>query len=206
MNKITLPSFYSTSFNCPHCGVFAKQYWSFIDSGYIDGLAFSKCESCNKRIFWFEKKIIYPTTSSAPMPNQDMPEHIMKDYEEARSIIELSPRGACALLRMCVEQLCIYHGGKGDKIDDDLKVLVSKGFPERSIQQMDMVRVFGNKGVHKRGVLIEDNPEIAGFLFHLINRICEKTITEPKEEDEFYGKMPESAKKAIEVRNEKALK
>lgn len=209
MSEITLPEFDLSAFHCPHCGVYARQSF-FNCRNYnqlrIDNLYISDCESCDNLMIWYNQKIVYPSTSSAPMPNKDMPESIKKDYEEARSIIELSPRGACALLRLCIEQLCVYHGGTGKNINEDLKILVSKGFPERVIQQMDMVRVFGNKGVHDGGVFIEDNPEIASFLFHLINRICEKTITEPKEEEVFYNMMPASAIKAIETRNIKSVK
>lgn len=47
----------------------------------------------------------FPTSGSAPLPAPDLPEDIWGDYEEARQIVDASPRGACALLRRAIEKL-----------------------------------------------------------------------------------------------------
>ena len=71
--------------------------------------------------------MIYPGSSPAPLPNPDLPEEIKADYEEARAIISRSPRGACALLRLCVQKLCGILGESGKDVNGDIAALVKKG-------------------------------------------------------------------------------
>ena len=92
--------------------------------------------------------MIYPFNGSAPLPNPDLPEDIKEDFEETRNIVELSPRGAVALLRLAVQKLCKELGEKGEHINTDIKNLVSKGLPEKMQKALDSVRVVGNNAVH----------------------------------------------------------
>jgi len=69
----------------------------------------SFCDHCMDYSFgsmtpWFSGFI------RCPLPNDDMPEEIRLDYMEARDIASRSPRGAAALLRLCVEKLCAHLG------------------------------------------------------------------------------------------------
>jgi len=46
--------------------------------------------------------MIYPEVSGIQKPNQDLDADIIEDYLEAASILNRSPRGAAALLRLCI--------------------------------------------------------------------------------------------------------
>ena len=78
-------------FNCAFCNAFADQYWSVAHhssgSGFPNiGFETSQCASCNRISLWKNKQMIFPDIITAPLPNQDMPKEIRKDFEESRSI------------------------------------------------------------------------------------------------------------------------
>jgi hypothetical protein len=143
--------------------------------------------------------MVYPTAGAAPHPNIDLPDDIKKDFEEARNIVELSPRGAAALLRLVVQKLCKHLGEKGDNIDDDIGNLVKKGLPEKMHKALNSVRVIGNNAVHPGQIDIADDREAAYKLFGFVNIISSIFITQPKQIDDYYEyKSPENAKAAID--------
>ncbi len=72
-----------------------------------------------------------------------MSEGVKADYEEARSILNLSPRGAAVLLRLCVEKLSIHLNAQGSTLDDKIADLVKKGLDDRVQQALDAVGVIG---------------------------------------------------------------
>jgi hypothetical protein len=206
-HQYTPPSFKKTSFHCPFCGVLCRQYW--IDILYQDGgmhnfyeLKFAHCEGCGKRSIWHDGKMIYPDASGITPANTDLSEEIQADYNEAASIINRSPRGSAALLRLCVQKLCKQLGEPGENINTDIASLVKKGLSPKIQQALDVVRVVGNNAVHPGELDLKDNRDVAIQLFKLINLIAEKMITEPREVDEIYGAVvPETTKEAIKKRD-----
>lgn len=47
---------------------------------------------------WLDEEIIFPKFTAAPMPHNEMPESVERDYREARLVVDDSPRAAAALL------------------------------------------------------------------------------------------------------------
>lgn len=208
MNEYVVPEFYKNSFTCSHCGAFSSQDWQecyyeedireFMSTGDID---YATCAACDNISIWYKEKMVYPDLSSAPLPHPDMPEIIKSDYLEARNILQKSPRGACALLRLALQKLCDTLVEGKQNINGKIGILVEKGLPTQLQKAFDIVRIVGNNAVHPGELDIKDNPEIAQVLFRLINMIIEKIITEPKEINEFYNLMPESNVEAIKKRD-----
>lgn len=124
--------------------------------------------------------MIYPTGGAAPLPNPDMPTDVRQDYEEARSILSISPRGAAALLRLAVQRLCKHLGQPGKVINDDIASLVRQGLPPTIQKALDSLRVAGNNAVHPGQLDLYDTPEIAARLFGLLNVIVDNQITQPR--------------------------
>jgi len=201
------------SFTCPHCNAFARQYhWGYgdeVNSGPIkEGHAnfpklmvrLSKCEHCNSVAIWHKDNLIYPDRGGASAPNPDMPEDVKNDYEEAATILNKSPRGAAALLRLAIQKLCMHLGGKGKNINDDIKLLVKNGLPAQVQQALDVVRVTGNNAVHP-GQIDTDDVSVAGNLFELVNVIIEYMVSMPQKIQGLYDGLPDPAKESIEKRD-----
>ena len=214
-DKYVAPKLDLEAFNCPYCGAYSNIKWYDVDTtgSYAPStrlnLKVARCAFCNQFTLWSYKEMLLPTNATAPMPNDDMPESVKELYEEARGIVNKSPRGAVALLRLALDKLCDeiddeckqpkYNG----KISDKIGILVKKGLSEQLQQAFDFVRVTGNDAVHELGLIdVQDNPEIATALFELLNFIVEKMITEKKKIASLYSLIPESRRDKIKERND----
>ncbi len=215
------PEYAKGQFHCPHCGVYAKQFWANIVanessprnynqnisslSGFSEALdhdwTISACQHCGKKIIWLADEIIYPKKMIVDLPNNDLSEEIKKDYLEAAIIFNDSLRSSAALLRLALQKLCKQLGEKGENINDDIKNLVKKGLNPQIQKSLDILRITGNNAVHPGEINVEEKPELVLKLFELINFIAEKMITEPKEVDTFYEELPENSKEAINQRD-----
>lgn len=163
----------------------------------------STCYNCKDVSLWLGRNLVYPQIGDAPEPNYDLPEEILADYREASTILDLSPRGAAALVRLCIQKLCKHLGQSGENINTDIKALVAAGLDSRVQKALDAVRVIGNNAVHPGNMDLSDDRATAESLFRLLNLIAEKMISEPKHVDEVYALLPPSARAAIEVRDKK---
>lgn len=204
----TPPAINRSAFYCPFCNAYANQLW--FDSGYysngfqwFDNGKVCLCSHCKKFSIWYENKMVYPDFECVQPPNQDLNEDIQADYQEAASILQKSPRGATALLRLVIQKLCKELGEEGKNINIDIKNLVAKGLPSAVKKSLDVVRVIGNESVHPGQIDIRDDVDTAKALFKLVNLIAEKMITEPKEVEEIYASLPEDKKQQIEERDGK---
>lgn len=199
------PAFQEKKFHCPHCNVYAAQSWFGlrIEHSHYIGTNFhgAHCSHCSIWSFWYDGRLMIPNVSQAEPMHHDLPEDCRAEYEEARDIVGRSPRGAAALLRLCLQKLMPHLGEPGKNINDDIKSLVGKGLPAMTQQALDVCRVVGNNAVHPGELDIEDTPEIAHQLFKMINFIVEDRITRPKEIQDLFDKLPQGAVDAIAKRD-----
>lgn len=205
------PTLDLAAFNCAHCHVFSHQDWYYLRaSEFEDGYGgqheskkfkVSYCERCKGNTIWRGANIIFPQNSLVEPANPDLPSEIIEDYNEAASVLTMSPRSAAAMLRLCIQKLCKHLGESGDNINNDIKNLVTKGLPRQVQKALDTVRVIGNESVHPGELNLNDNREVANALFKLVNFIATKTISEPKEIDELYSTLPQSKLDHIERRD-----
>ena len=262
MAKYVAPSIESTSFNCPHCGALAQQFWRTLYAKKLDkdsdvplifthdrvdeieaeaegknkltpeiisefrkianGVLFvasskkgvsgacrvsnlfvSVCYQCAEPALWLRDRILWPLTSEAPEANPDLPPDIRADYEEAGTILNLSPRGAAALLRLVIQKLCAFLETGGKDLNKDIGILVERGLDKKIQQALDIVRVIGNNAVHPGVIDLKDDLRTATQLFTLVNLIAEKMISEPKHINDMFDALPDGAKKGIENRDKK---
>lgn len=172
----------------------------------VNNLFLSQCYNCKKVAVWVCQRLVFPPQRLGQGPNADLPDEIVQDFEEARSILNFSTRGAAALLRLSIQKLCAFLGEKGKNIDDDIASLVAKGLNPLVQKSLDVVRVIGNEAVHPGVIDLKDDRDTAIRLLGLVNIIAEQMISHPKTIREMYEQLPAGKKLAIEARNEKALK
>nr|WP_315231728.1 DUF4145 domain-containing protein [uncultured Flavobacterium sp.] len=206
MTPFTPPKLNESAFNCPHCGAYSNQNWSqtysfkggFVD---IDNLLNSICTHCREFTLWYKGKLIFPSVSGAPLPNIDLPEDIKIDFEEARIILNTSPRGSAALLRLCIQKLCGFLGESGKDINNDIGSLVKKGLSSKIQQSLDIVRVIGNDAVHPGQIDLKDDVVTATKLFILVNIIADVMITQPNEIESIFNSLPKNKIDGIKTRD-----
>jgi hypothetical protein len=203
------PSYGATAFHCPTCGTYAHQTWSAVmDSGQanVPGLHIARCVRCiterglashDAYSIWHKEKMIQPDNTSIAPPNSDLNSDIIDDYNEARSILNKSPRGAAALLRLCIQKLCAQLGESGKNMHSDIDNLVKKELPVQIQQALDIVRVIGNNAVHPGQMDLKDDQETATSLFELVNIIADVMITEKKRIQQMYNSLPQTSLDAI---------
>lgn len=197
------PWFKGEGYHCPHCGVFAHQHWydvtleddsekSTSSAGAV--LSVSTCEKCSNFALWIDGNIIYPVSGKAPLPLEDMPGEIKKEFLEARSILDASPRSATALLRSALEKL-ISHLGEKEDIIDNIENLKNRGLDAKFQQALHSVRMIGEEAVNPGQIDPGDDEDTALILFNLTNLIVDTLITQPRMVDEILEKLPGSKKK-----------
>ena len=227
MNKKYFPPMYGEGqFNCPHCNVYAKQLWGFLnssyrpngmhdvyypegDSGFSEMLdnefTVSKCEHCGNLIFWQNNKMIYPKSITVEPVNEDLNEEAKGLYNEAATILHDSPRASAVLLRLALQALLKELGGGGKNINDDIATIVERGVDQQVQKALDIIRVFGNNGAHNNSVNLNEKLEDVQFMFSLINFVADKMITQKKEIDGLYDGLPEGIKNQIKNRDKKEV-
>jgi Domain of unknown function (DUF4145) len=169
----------------------------------VRNLNLSRCYSCGDIAVWLGTNVL-PRKNFDILINEDMPTDARADFEEATAIVDASPRGAAALLRLSIQKICIFLGEKGNNLNEDIGNLVGKGLSDKIQKALDAVRVIGNNAVHPGTIDISDDRQTAATLFKLVNIIAEAMISQPKQIDQVYSQLPPSALDAIQRRDRKS--
>jgi hypothetical protein len=169
----------------------------------LENVSVSSCYNCTDIAIWLYDRLVWPARGEVPLPNADLPGEIRDDYDEAGGILDRSPRGAAALLRLAIQKLCVHLGESGKSINDDIASLVAKGLDVKVQQSLDIVRVVGNESVHPGTLDLRDDRATAEKLFGLVNLIAEIMISRPKHVKELYESLPAEKRDAIEKRDKK---
>ena len=100
----------------------------------------SKCSYCEQLSVWIYDRLVHPRTGGAPPAHSDLPDDIRRDYDEASSILDQSPRGAAALVRLAIQKLCKELDQTGENLNKNIAELVKAGLDSTVQKALDAVR------------------------------------------------------------------
>lgn len=156
------------------------------------------CLSCGKFSYWDNGKIAFPIRTGI-LPSPDMPDNAAEVFREAQAIISLSPRAACALLRVCLEMIADWYGENQnvegfDKSERLYKKIHKIGISPAFQQIAKACRIAGNEHAHSGEIDLsgEDSYEIAEAMSRMINSLVNTWITPMRESEEVLQKLGKS--------------
>jgi hypothetical protein len=95
----------------------------------------SNCHSCNGFALWVGGRLVFPTSLDRT------PELVEEDIEEAAAILDKSPRGATALMRVCIQKLVPMLRDNDKELDDYISSLVRKGLEVEMQQSVEVLQI-----------------------------------------------------------------
>lgn len=144
----------------------------------------------------WDDEMIYPIKSIAPEANVYMPKKLVSLYNEAASIVGLSPRSSSALLRLLIDEMCQDLKAEGSNLHDKVQKLVEmKKLPDTIKDSLHIVRKFANKALHAGEINLVDKEEDALGLFEFVNLITHFTYASEAKINKYKNKMKKSKKK-----------
>jgi hypothetical protein len=171
---------------CPHCGnkttkillythdceeimtVFDEEYSIDHEELLPVQCYLTVCETCKNPLFYggyhFSTEEEDFQTSGLLWPKQTklsgkVPQRIREYYEEAIRIKRIAPSSFAGQIRKCLEALCDARKIKKGKLINRLSELSDKGeIPKYFIEMADILRFFGNIGVHSSEINIRSLP------------------------------------------------
>jgi len=140
-------------------------------------LHISNCHSCNGFALWVGDRLVFPTTLDRT------PELVEEDIEEAAAILNKSPRGATALMRVCIQQLVPLLKRNGSNLDNYVSSLVRKGLEVEIQQSMEVLEVLrSNPAQLTNSSDSQEDKKIALRLFDSLKAILERRILQNPDE------------------------
>ena len=159
---------------------------------------FYQCPACDKTSIKcrgigqsFKNEVpIHPNSNAKQFPDY-IPEAIRKDYEEAHTILYLSPKSSATLSRRCLQSMIRdYWKIKGKKnLYEEIESIKDKVHPSQW-KAIDAVRSIGNIGAHMEkdiNLIIDIEDDEAEKLLKLIELLLDDWYIRRHENDILYA-------------------
>lgn len=163
-------------------------------SSAIFNINIYNCPTCNKVSFVANgdkllKGIsipLYPNSLAKQFPSY-IPKAIRQDYEEAYSILELSPKASATLARRCLQGMIRdFYGIVKPRLVDEINALQNI-VPPTQWKAIDSLRKIGNIGAHMESdinSIVDVDPNEAEKLLKLIELLINKWYIARYDEEE----------------------
>ncbi|UGS27571.1 DUF4145 domain-containing protein [Microbacterium resistens] len=164
----------------------------------------SVCLGCGKSSVWRGQKLIYPAPPQKLNPHPDLSTEASSLFKEATAVRPHSPRAAAALARAAMEaQLkALFPSTRAANLQDRLGELRQHVRPGLW-KLLTTLRVVGNDALHgSDGSVAIDltgaDADVIDALLGAINLLVDEMVTQARETDALYLKIPESKREAAE--------
>ena len=162
-------------------------------SAYVDAFREERIDDKKRILSWSLK----PQSSAIPQPEY-IPKQIRSDYNEACSILSLSPKASATLARRCLQGMIRNFWGitKG-RLIDEINELKNQGKVNSStMDSIDAVRQLGNIGAHMESdvnLIIDIDEGEANILIKLLEDLFQDWYIDRHEREERNKKLQEIA-------------
>ncbi len=170
------------------------------------GIEFFKCPKCNNYSVFaiglgtsmqklLSSSPLIPNSLAKQFPKY-IPKAIREDYEEAYSIVNLSPKASATLARRCLQGMIRdFWGISKSRLIDEINALQTK-VSITQWQAIDAIRSIGNIGAHMEkdiNVIVDVDPDEAQKLLKLIELLIDKWYITRHEEQELLNNVTQIA-------------
>lgn len=171
-----------------------------------------KCPNCSKKHYLIDGQgdpfgsvdnmSVYPKSKAKQFPDF-IPAPLRQDYEEAYSILELSPKASATLSRRCIQGMIRdFHDVKASTLYNEISQL-EEIIPASQYKVLHSLRELGNIGAHFEkdvSLIVEIDIDEAEKLIKLIEFLFDKWYIEENETNELYKFINETSEKKKEIR------
>jgi hypothetical protein len=139
-------------------------------------LHISNCHSCNGFSLWVRGVLVFPTRIDKT------PELVEEDLEEAAAILNKFPRGATALMRVCIQKLVPLLEDNGKELNQRVSSLVRKGLEMEIQQAMDVLQVLRSDSTQLNPLRSEADRETALRFLDSLKEVLERRMSRNRDE------------------------
>ena len=197
----TALTYKANAFICPYCLAYAHQDWrelAYIRRFHdytqiipqIPELEVAVCDYCHQYTIWRSGLMIYPAAPQAESVEMNLELEARRNYQEAKTIMDHSPRMAVALLRLCLQGVCEQLDEKSDNLHKNFTRLVRRGLPPKLLAELRRLRVFGKEAIDLSKLDKKEDRETAMSLLKVIDLIVEIMIACPRRVNDLHRTSP----------------
>lgn len=136
----------------------------------------SNCHRCNQFSLWVGDLLVFPTRIDRT------PELVEEDVEEAAAILKEFPRGATALMRVCIQKLVHLLEGDGNAVSQRVSSLVRKGLEVEIQQATDVLQVLQADAAQLAQLESQGDRETARRFLDSLKAVLERRMSDNQDE------------------------
>src|ERR1700738_1294109 len=139
-------------------------------------LHISNCHNCNGFSLWVRGLLVFPTRVDKT------PELVDEDVEEPAVVLNKSPRGATALMRVCIQKLVPLLEENGKELNQRVSSLVRKGLEMEIQQAMDVLEVLRSDSAQLNPLESQADRETALRFLDSLKEVLERRMSHNRDE------------------------